>query len=89
MPTENKIRDLRDKIDSLDDKIVELLEKRSLISKNIGEIKRSTGKVVLDSQREKEIIDLLALKTKILNKVSLHLIFKNIFKISNINKRKK
>ena len=82
MPTENKIRDLRDKIDSLDDKIVELLEKRSLISKNIGEIKRSTGKVVLDSQREKEIIDRLALKTKILNKASLHLIFKNIFKIS-------
>ena len=82
MPTENKIKDLRDKIDSLDDKIVELLEKRSLISKNIGKIKRSTGKVVLDSQREKEIIDRLALKTKILNKVSLHLIFKNIFKIS-------
>ena len=82
MPTENKIRELRDEIDSLDDKIVELLEKRSLISKNIGEIKQSTGKEVLDSQREKEIIDRLSLKTKILNKVSLHLIFKNIFKIS-------
>ena len=82
MPTENKIRELRDEIDSLDDKIVELLEKRSLISKKIGEIKQSTGKEVLDSQREKEIIDRLALKTKILNKVSLHLIFKNIFKIS-------
>ena len=50
--------------------------------KNIGEIKQSTGKEVLDSQREKEIIDRLALKAKILNKVSLHLIFKNIFKIS-------
>ena len=82
MLTENKIRELRDEIDSLDDKIVELLEKRSLISKNIGEIKQSTGKEVLDSQREKEIIDRLALKTKIFNKVSLHLIFKNIFKIS-------
>ena len=82
MPTENKIRELRDEIDSLDDKIVELLEKRSLISKNIGEIKQCTGKEVLDSQREKEIIDRLSLKTKILNKVSLHLIFKNIFKIS-------
>ena len=82
MPTENKIRELRDKIDSLDDKIVELLEKRSLISKKIGKIKQSTGKKVLDSQREKEIIDRLALKTKIFNKVSLHLIFKNIFKIS-------
>ena len=82
MPTENKIRELRDEIDSLDDKIVELLEKRSLISKNIGEIKQSTGKEVLDSQREKEIIYRLALKAKILNKVSLHLIFKNIFKIS-------
>ena len=82
MPIENKIRELRNEIDSLDDKIVELLEKRSLISKNIGEIKQSTGKEVLDSQREKEIIDRLSLKTKILNKVSLHLIFKNIFKIS-------
>ena len=82
MPTENKIRELRNEIDSLDDKIVELLEKRSLISKNIGEIKQCTGKEVLDSQREKEIIDRLSLKTKILNKVSLHLIFKNIFKIS-------
>ena len=82
MPTENKINQLRDEIDSLDDKIVELLERRSLISKNIGEIKQSTGKEVLDSQREKEIIDRLSLKTKILNKVSLHLIFKNIFKIS-------
>ena len=82
MTTENKINQLRDEIDSLDDKIVELLEKRSLISKNIGEIKQSTGKEVLDSQREKDIIDRLALKTKIFNKVSLHLIFKNIFKIS-------
>tara|TARA_B100001996_G_scaffold103129_2_gene77463 strand:- start:13315 stop:13578 length:264 start_codon:yes stop_codon:yes gene_type:complete len=82
MPAKNKIKELRNEIDSIDDRIIKLLEERSLVSKYIGKIKQSSGKEVLDSEREKEIIDRLALNTKILNKKSLHLIFKNIFKVS-------
>jgi|TARA_B100001094_G_scaffold83046_1_gene79367 chorismate mutase/prephenate dehydratase len=82
MPPKNKIKELRNEIDSIDDRIIELLEERSLVSKYIGKIKQNFEKEVLDTEREKEIIDRLAQKTKILNRETLRLIYENIFKVS-------
>mgnify|MGYP001265216241 FL=1 len=82
MPPKNKIKELRNEIDSIDDRIIELLEERSLVSKYIGKIKQNFEKEVLDTEREKEIIDRLAQKTKILNRETLRLIYDNIFKVS-------
>ena len=55
-----KINVLRDKIDSLDDQMLDLLVKRFAVSKEIGEIKTSGGINVGDLNREQEIIDRLA-----------------------------
>ena len=82
MPPKNKIKELRNEIDSIDDRIIELLEERSLVSEYIGKIKQNFEKEVLDTEREKEIIDRLAQKTKILNRETLRLIYDNIFKVS-------
>ena len=82
MPPKNKIKELRNEIDSIDDRIIKLLEERSLVSKYIGKIKQNFEKEVLDTEREKEIIDRLAQKTKILNRETLRLIYENIFKVS-------
>lgn len=82
MPSKNKIKELRNEIDSIDDRIIELLEERFLVSKYIGKIKQNFEKEVLDTEREKEIIDRLAQKTKILNRETLRLIYENIFKVS-------
>ena len=82
MPPKNKIKELRNEIDSIDDRIIKLLEERSLVSKYIGKIKQNFEKEVLDAEREKEIIDRLAQKTKILNRETLRLIYENIFKVS-------
>ena len=82
MPSKNKIKELRDKINFLDDEIIKMLEERFLISKKIGEIKFNSQSKVLDAKREREIVDRLNTNTKIISKESLGLIYQNIFKVS-------
>ena len=60
MHSKEKISDLRNKIDSFDDQMLDLLVKRFAVSKEIGEIKASGGINVGDLNREQEIIDRLA-----------------------------
>ena len=57
-----KINVLRNKIDSLDDQMLDLLVQRFSVSREIGKIKASGGINVVDSNREHEIIDRLAEK---------------------------
>ena len=57
-----KINVLRDKIDSLDDQMLDLLVQRFSVSREIGKIKASGGINVGDPNREHEIIDRLAEK---------------------------
>ena len=57
-----KINVLRNKIDSLDDQMLDLLVQRFSVSREIGEIKASGGINVGDPNREQEIIDRLAEK---------------------------
>ena len=82
MSSKNKIKEFRQKINSIDNRIIKLLEERFLIAKEIGQIKFNSNNKILDAKREREIIDNLNIKTKIISKESLSVIYKNIFKVS-------
>ena len=82
MSSKNKIKELRKKINSLDDRIIKLLEERFLISKEIGKIKFNSKRNILDKNREREIINRLDINSKIISKESVDMIYQNIFKIS-------
>ena len=82
MSSKNKIEELREKINSLDDRIIKLLEERFSISKEIGKIKFNSESTILDKNREREIINRLDMNTKIISKESVDMIYQNIFKVS-------
>lgn len=48
------LQELREQIDSIDEQIVDLYQRRMEIAKQVGEYKVSAGKKVFDKQREKE-----------------------------------
>ena len=82
MSSKNKIEELREKINSLDDRIIKLLEERFSISKEIGKIKFNSKRNILDKNREREIINRLDINSKIISKESVDMIYQNIFKVS-------
>lgn len=51
---------LRARIDTVDKKIVDLLNKRLGYVVEIGKIKRGHGQKILDSEREKAVLDAIA-----------------------------
>jgi chorismate mutase len=79
----DQLFDLRRKIDSIDRKILRLLEDRLKIAKEIMNVKIKRGLKITDKKREKEIIENLKKTTKngILKKYILQ-IYKIIFKMS-------
>ncbi|MBR3803983.1 MAG: chorismate mutase [Clostridia bacterium] len=54
--------EIRTKIDSIDDQIIELYKERMALSKEVGLIKAETQKAVTDGTREKEIVYRLSQK---------------------------
>ena len=52
-----EIKDLRDKIDQIDDKIMSLLDERYKISHQIGVVKKQENIVILDTNREDYILN--------------------------------
>lgn len=52
-----KLLKLRKKIDQIDQKLSQLLEKRLAIIEAIREIKKADKKPIIDKSREKEILD--------------------------------
>ena len=64
MNKDNKINNLRDKIDTYDDKIMEILVERFRIVKEIGQIKSTIILEIENLEREKEIVDRLSDKLK-------------------------
>ncbi len=52
--SDKEINTLRNSIDDIDEKIVNLLNERLLVGKKIGRIKESGGNIVLDANREKK-----------------------------------
>ena len=51
------INELREKIDTIDNQIIELLDERFDVAKAIGEEKKKNNIQVLDSNREQAILD--------------------------------
>jgi chorismate mutase len=51
----DELRDLRDKIDALDEELIKILNKRFYLSLAVGEVKDRNGSPVLASGREVEI----------------------------------
>lgn len=59
-----EISDFRQKIDSLEDSIINLLNERAACAVEIGKIKKQKGLPVFDAIREQEILERVAKKTK-------------------------
>jgi len=77
------IVDLRAKIDSIDSKILALINERMHLVKEIAEHKRRDGKAIYIPEREKAIIErLIAENGGLLDKSSIEAIFLEIFAIS-------
>ena len=59
------VEQLREKIDGVDDRIVELVEKRVELAKKIGQVKRKKGLPLHDPEREEELLGRLTGKTRL------------------------
>ena len=72
----------RIQIDKIDNQILDLLEKRKLISKMVQKIKKKRGLELTDNEGENAILDRLSEKSKKLKYEELEEIYQTIFKIS-------
>ena len=86
------LEELRKEIDSIDDEIIRLLNKRMEIVKKVGELKNTTNAPIYRPEREKEIIKRLTKISKeeggILSEEEISAIFLEIFAISRALERK-
>lgn len=69
---------IRNKIDKIDDRIVNLLNKRGILAQKIGNLKKKENIDIQQPQREKEIIKRMKKKSKILNHKNIEKIWKDI-----------
>lgn len=77
------LQKFRTEIDSIDDAILELLEKRMEIVKHIGKAKLQNNAPIYRPEREKEILDRLTSKgSLLLNKSAIEAIYLEIFAVS-------
>ncbi len=82
MPAIN-LDDLRKQIDQIDDQLIELLNQRMEVVKQVGELKRTTKTIIYRPEREKAILDRLNKKSKgLLNDKAIEAIFLEIFAVS-------
>tara|TARA_B100000945_G_scaffold234658_1_gene190833 strand:- start:59 stop:343 length:285 start_codon:yes stop_codon:yes gene_type:complete len=83
MSKNDKMIYLRDKIDTIDDKITDLLVKRFNIVKEIGAIKLNSSTEITNLSREKSIISRIFKRTnENISQSDLSEIFNSIFEIS-------
>lgn len=77
------LEELRQQIDAIDDQLLELLNHRMQIVKEVGRLKKVQNTVIYRPEREKQIIDRLQQKTAgLLNRQALEAIFLEIFAAS-------
>jgi chorismate mutase/prephenate dehydratase len=75
--------DLRKKIDQIDAQLLELLNERMDVVRQVGELKRSTNAIIYRPEREKAILDRLkGLSKGMLNEQAIEAIFLEIFAVS-------
>ena len=78
-----KLEDWRKKIDSIDEEIVRLVNRRAKIAREIGVLKAAAGLPVVDAAREDEILRNVAAGSKgVLNRESVIRIFRGIIRES-------
>ncbi|GAB2773430.1 prephenate dehydratase [Rhabdobacter roseus] len=78
-----ELSSLRLRIDSLDDQLLELLNERMKLVKQVGELKRATNTIIYRPEREKQIIDRLEKQsTGLLSRSAIEAIFLEIFAVS-------
>ena len=89
---EDKLKELRNEIDKIDNEILSLLNKRMEIVKKVGELKNNVNAPIYRPEREKEIIDRLTKLSKnqngILGRDEIEAIFLEIFAISRSLERR-
>ncbi len=74
---------LREKIDSIDDNILKLLEQRMQIVKKVGELKHKSGGSIYRPEREQEILERLKnRKTGIISNEAIEAVYLEIFAAS-------
>lgn len=82
----NTLEECREAIDAIDDKILELLNKRMTIVKRVGEIKKDTNGAIYRPEREKAIVQRLSQLSEqsggLLNNAAIEAIFLEIFAVS-------
>jgi chorismate mutase / prephenate dehydratase len=83
---EDGLKNLRDALDSIDDKILTLLNKRMETVQEVGKLKEISGGSIYRPEREKDIIDRLeaqsTLSNGILTRSAIEALFLEIFAIS-------
>ena len=86
MSNEIGLKELRDTLDSIDNEVLNLLNKRMETVHKVGELKAQSGGAIYRPEREKSIIDRLeelSLKSNgMLNKTAIEALFLEIFAIS-------
>jgi len=83
MSKNDKMIYLRDKIDTIDDKLTDLLVERFNVVKEIGSIKLNSGTEITNLSRENSIISRISKKTnENLSQNDLNEIFNSIYNIS-------
>ncbi len=81
--SETGLQELRDKLDSIDDELLKLINKRMEIVHQVGELKAQSGGAIYRPEREKAIIDRLeSLNSGRLNRNAIEALFLEIFAIS-------
>jgi chorismate mutase/prephenate dehydratase len=78
-----KLKKLRDKLDVIDNNLLQLLNDRMAIVKKVGKLKSKTGGAIYRPERERAIIQRLTnVNTGVLNQAAIEAIFLEIFAIS-------
>ena len=81
--SEAGLKALRDKLDSLDNELLTLINERMEVVHQVGELKAQSGGAIYRPEREKAIIDRLeSLNTGKLNRAAIEALFLEIFAIS-------
>jgi chorismate mutase / prephenate dehydratase len=78
-----ELQDLRNRIDGLDDQLLDLLNERMELVKKVGELKRSSQSIIYRPEREKQILDRLSKHNNgLLTRQAIDAIFFEIFAVS-------
>ncbi len=81
MKKNNKLQELRERIDKIDIQIVNLLKERIEVAKKIGKIKENIGYESFDLLREKEVLNkILEINKKVFPEDTLKVIYSEIIK---------